>query len=483
VVSGSGAVTPKSFTAVATAPPPPSSPSQPQPAVPTSADQQKPIVTFFDVKKVGDTVTVSYSVKDLGGSGLKQVELWRSPNNSDWAEITTKRRLLSGNGPVSGSFSDIPPSAGTYYYGVHVVDQAGNWNGEGGPKSVTFGKSPVATAPPPPSSPSQPQPAVPAPADRQKPIVTRFDVKTVGDTVTISYTVTDLGGSGLKQVELWRSSNNRDWAEISTKRLPLLGPDPVSDSFPDTPPSGTYYYGIHVVDQAGNWNSEGGPKSATVGINPGLNIPIKGSRLDDHFKWPINPQNLSGGHFDFCRDWEKDPRGCYWLSDTSTNVSSDWRDVQPFQLHYYKTKLISGYHLGADYNIGAGDSDRKQLIYPTSTGEISKVLTNACGWGNIVFIRHHTSFGIYTSMYAHIDWIEGKPPVEKTFVDGSVPIAQVGKGTWNCGKTNKGSYPAHLHFEIREGDNVVPGRAYTPKVVVKGPQGQIDPNNFIKNHR
>lgn len=112
-----------------------------KPAVSAARDQQKPVVSGFDVKKVGETVTVSYKVTDLGGSGLKQVELWRSTNNRDWAEITNKRRPLSGNGPISGSFTDIPPSAGTYYYGVHVVDNAGNWNSEGGPKSVTVAKS------------------------------------------------------------------------------------------------------------------------------------------------------------------------------------------------------------------------------------------------------------------------------------------------------------------------------------------------------
>jgi hypothetical protein len=142
VVSGSGGVNPRTFTAVATVSPPPYSPSQPQPGKPpvsTSVDQQKPVVSGFDVIKVGNTNTVSiaYRVTDSGGSGLKQVELWRSSNNRDWAEITNKRRLLSGNGPVSGSFTDIPPSAGTYYYGIHVVDQAGNWDSENGPKNIT----------------------------------------------------------------------------------------------------------------------------------------------------------------------------------------------------------------------------------------------------------------------------------------------------------------------------------------------------------
>ncbi len=33
-------------------------------------------------------------------------------------------------GPTSGSFTDSPPALGKYWYGVHVVDNAGNWNDE-----------------------------------------------------------------------------------------------------------------------------------------------------------------------------------------------------------------------------------------------------------------------------------------------------------------------------------------------------------------
>ena len=43
-----------------------------------------------------------------------------------------------------------------------------------------------------------------------------------------------------------------------------------------------------------------------------------------------------------------------------------------------------------------------------------------------------------------------------------------------------GKWPYHLHFEIREGDSIDNGLAYTKNKVVKGKEGQIDPNNFIK---
>jgi hypothetical protein len=92
----------------------------------------KPTIQAFQVTPLnvvpGEPVTIEYTVFDDDGSGLKQVELWRKDEQSDWGEI--KRNGLEGNGPVSGSFTDAPSIPGKYWYGVHVVDNAGNWNDE-----------------------------------------------------------------------------------------------------------------------------------------------------------------------------------------------------------------------------------------------------------------------------------------------------------------------------------------------------------------
>ena len=144
----------------------------------------KPVVNSFSLNKssmnVNDTVTISYTVSD--SSGLKQVELWRSTNNNDWAEITNKRQYLSGATQKSGYFTDSPSAAGTYYYGIHVVDTAGNWDSENGPKKLTvFARNENAN-------------------DTIKPTLIDFSVDrstiNFGDTVTISYKVRDSGGSG-----------------------------------------------------------------------------------------------------------------------------------------------------------------------------------------------------------------------------------------------------------------------------------------------
>jgi pimeloyl-ACP methyl ester carboxylesterase len=91
-----------------------------------------PVITVFSVNPssvdVGEAFTISWTVSDSGGSGLNRVELWRARDANgtpgNWSEIA--RTDVSGNGPVSSSFFDSPPSAGTYWYGLHVVDNANN---------------------------------------------------------------------------------------------------------------------------------------------------------------------------------------------------------------------------------------------------------------------------------------------------------------------------------------------------------------------
>lgn len=205
----------------------------------------------------------------------------------------------------------------------------------------------------------------------------------------------------------------------------------------------------------------------------------------DHFTWPVDPQNASNGDYGKCKEWGKLTDGCYWLSDASEDRATVWIDVQPFQKHKWQGH---GFHLGADYNLGREPSDKGAFVYPVAKGTISigGVKTNQCGFGNIVFVKHDTSLEVYTSMYAHVDWLESGPPTEGSEVTPDSPIAKIGNGYWNnnsCRKQKTGRWPYHLHFELREGDNTANGLAYTGHRVSKGLQGQIDPNEFISTHR
>jgi WD40 repeat protein/lysophospholipase L1-like esterase len=93
-----------------------------------------PTVEAFDVPSrsltYGESLEITYTVSDNGGSGLKQVELWRTQDKDIWPEDPIQTKVLADeNGPI-GSFTDSPPAPGKYWYGVHVVDNAGNWNDE-----------------------------------------------------------------------------------------------------------------------------------------------------------------------------------------------------------------------------------------------------------------------------------------------------------------------------------------------------------------
>jgi parallel beta-helix repeat protein len=97
----------------------------------TAEDTIPPTVNDFSVTphsvSLGNAFAITYTVSDTGGSGLNRVELWRRSETVDWQEI--KRTSISGD-TYSGSFTDAPPSIGAYWYGIHVVDNAGNWNDE-----------------------------------------------------------------------------------------------------------------------------------------------------------------------------------------------------------------------------------------------------------------------------------------------------------------------------------------------------------------
>ncbi|MCH7736176.1 MAG: fibronectin type III domain-containing protein [Chloroflexi bacterium] len=109
---------------------------------PLVVDSQIPVVDSLSVSSgsvsVGNSVTIFYSVSDTGGSGLKQVELWRAPDNGGspgiWVKVDTKTASGSSS---SGSFVDSLSSVGGYWYGIHAVNNAGNWAPQGTAVKVT----------------------------------------------------------------------------------------------------------------------------------------------------------------------------------------------------------------------------------------------------------------------------------------------------------------------------------------------------------
>ena len=101
-----------------------------------------PIVSAFDVLQprsisLGQSITATYTVSDPSGPNLQKVELWRTTDTSNWPQPPNPLypTTISGSSH-SGQFVDTPPSIGTYWYGIHVMNST-NWGHEQTPIQVT----------------------------------------------------------------------------------------------------------------------------------------------------------------------------------------------------------------------------------------------------------------------------------------------------------------------------------------------------------
>jgi Leucine-rich repeat (LRR) protein/uncharacterized protein YraI len=101
-----------------------------------AVDTVPPTVNAFSVipssVTSGNAFTISYTVSDTGGSGLGWIQLWRKYETASWEQVNSATLSGVGNGPYSGSFYDTPLAVGTYWYGIHIGDDTGNWITEGG---------------------------------------------------------------------------------------------------------------------------------------------------------------------------------------------------------------------------------------------------------------------------------------------------------------------------------------------------------------
>ncbi|MGE3509708.1 MAG: peptidoglycan DD-metalloendopeptidase family protein, partial [Vicinamibacterales bacterium] len=134
------------------------------------------------------------------------------------------------------------------------------------------------------------------------------------------------------------------------------------------------------------------------------------------------------------------------------------------------------YHLGEDWNFEVGD-DTGAPVFSIGAGEVVFAGPGGTNWGNVVILSHPLvngeHGGFVSSMYGHLG--------ELSVVKGQL----IGRGTQIgvVGAPEGTSTGAHLHFEIRSGENpdalkVGYGYSETPQ-----PTGWIDPTNFIQLHR
>lgn len=141
---------------------------------------------------------------------------------------------------------------------------------------------------------------------------------------------------------------------------------------------------------------------------------------------------------------------------------------------YYRARgFRSNYHMGDDWNgLGGGNSDLGKPVYSTANGIVVLARDMRMGWGNLVIIRHpyldKKKLRIVDSVYAHLDRILVK---ENQQVVRGQQVGTIG--------SNRGMYPAHLHFEIRKNLSI----GFNQRGFRRNHSNYYSPIDFIKAHR
>jgi hypothetical protein len=125
---------------------------------------------------------------------------------------------------------------------------------------------------------------------------------------------------------------------------------------------------------------------------------------------------------------------------------------------YYKARGVRpNGHLGEDWNgVGGGDTDLGDPIYSAADGIVTFAEDFRLGWGNVVIIRsaylENGDTKYVDSLYGHL--LDFTVRVGQQIKRGQL-IARMG--------SNRGMYPAHLHFEMRKNINVGMYRSSFPR--------------------
>lgn len=141
---------------------------------------------------------------------------------------------------------------------------------------------------------------------------------------------------------------------------------------------------------------------------------------------------------------------------------------------YYRARgFRANYHMGDDWNgVAGGNSDIGKPVYSTANGVVVMARDMRMGWGNLVIIRHpyleNKKMQVVDSVYAHMDKILVK---ENQQVVRGQQVGTIG--------TNRGMYPAHLHFEIRKNLSI----GFNQRGFARGATNYYSPIAFINAHR
>jgi len=92
-----------------------------------------PLTAVPSTISLGSSTGIRFTISDSGDSGLDRAELWRAPDigggPGTWTDVNNINGLI-GNGPITLTIMNAPPSRGGFWYGVHVFDRDGNQTNE-----------------------------------------------------------------------------------------------------------------------------------------------------------------------------------------------------------------------------------------------------------------------------------------------------------------------------------------------------------------
>lgn len=143
--------------------------------------------------------------------------------------------------------------------------------------------------------------------------------------------------------------------------------------------------------------------------------------------------------------------GQSWSADTARVPLADGFEIPVGRngKSYYKARGVRpNGHLGEDWNgTGGGDTDLGDPIYSSADGIVVFARDYRVGWGNVVIVRtaylEKGEVRFVDSLYGHL-------------LDFKVQDGEIVKRGQQIGRmgSNRGMYPAHLHFEMRKNINV-----------------------------
>ncbi len=209
-------------------------------------DTTPPTIAGFSVSQtsvlLGDSVTFSYTISDTGGSGLSHVELWRTDDLDNWPAQAVAQNAAADNGPISGSFADVPPAQGDWWYLIRVSDGAGNATTVSQPIHVVVGP-PDTTAPSPDPSTWSSEPYATSPTS------IRMLATPATDVNGVEYYFHETSGNPGATDSGWQDSNMYEDAGLL--------------------PGTTYTYQVMTRDKSSNHNPTGyaTARSATTWLN------------------------------------------------------------------------------------------------------------------------------------------------------------------------------------------------------------------------